>query len=162
MKSILSQHRLSEFLVTAKQRTYASGGSQRPVAVEAALSGSHQLEYGEGDLLYRDIYFGENHFAGQEVVFFRGTPIWSMVYAGGWTSIADRPEDADHLAGVLQAALRHVPSTSPYRGPSDYHEDPYLYRNEFQGDLVRFQGRETIERDGIVLFQLIYTGGALD
>lgn len=34
-------------------------------------------------LLYRDVYYGFAHFSGQEVVYFSGDPVWSMVYSGG-------------------------------------------------------------------------------
>jgi hypothetical protein len=153
---------LSEFLVTAKRRTYASGGSDSQSAVNPLIPGSHQLEYGEGDFLYRDIYFGEDQFAGQEVVYLRGAPIWSMCYAGGWTGSLERPEEVGRLAGILQAALREVPAEIPYRGPVDYAESPYRYHNEVQGVLDRFQGSETIKRDGTVLYRLVYTGGILD
>jgi len=157
-----SLQRLTHFLIAAKQQTYAAGGSGSAAVVPPLIPGSHQLEYRQGDFLYRDIYFGEAHFAGQEVVCFRGTPIWSMCYAGGWTNSLEGPEEAIRLAGILQAALRLVPSEMPYRGPSHYLETPYAYHNEARGALHRFEGGETIQRDGVVLYQLFYTGGSLD
>ena len=152
---------ITQFLIIAKQQTYAAGESGS-AAVTPLISGSHQLEFRQGDFLYRDIYFGEAHFAGQEVVYFRETPIWSMCYAGGWTNSLEGPEQASRLAGILQAALRQVSSDMPYRGPSHYLEAPYAYYNEVRGALHRFEGGERIHRDGVVLYQLFYTGGSVD
>ena len=58
---------LAQFLVKAKTVTYASG--KQDYAVKPALSGSHQLEYLDKDLQYRDIYYGGMHFIGIETVF---------------------------------------------------------------------------------------------
>ena len=162
MKPEPSPQRLTAFLVASKKRTYASGGSDSLSAVEPLIPGSHQLEYHEGDLLYRDIYFGEAHFAGQEVVYYRGTPIWSMCYAGGWTATLEQPQEANIIAGILQAALRQAPNDAPYRGPKHYAEAAYHYLNRIRGCLDRFEGSETIERNSIVVYRLVYTGGSLD
>jgi hypothetical protein len=149
------------FLISAKQRTYASGGGDSACAVDPVLKGSHQLEYSAGELLYRDIYFGASHFAGQEVLYYRSVPIWSMCYAGGWTV----PLDADEigrLAGLLQNALRAVPTDYPFRGPPSLADPPYRYHNAADGAFGRFEGTEIMEREGEVLYRLVYTGGHLD
>jgi len=153
--------RLVEFLIAAKHRTYAAGGSDSVYAVPALLPGSHQLEYASPDLLYRDVYFGEAHFAGQEVVYMNAIPVWSMCYAGGWTATLE-PAEIERLAGILQAALRAVPAELPFRGPPTFGESPYVYVNHPQGDLRRFEGVETIQRGRAVLYRLVYTGGRLD
>jgi hypothetical protein len=75
------QEEFIAFLVRAKRATYASAGGEMIVA--AILPESHQLEYAEGPFLYRDVYYGQVFFAGQETVFYDGQPVWSMVYAGG-------------------------------------------------------------------------------
>ncbi len=162
MKLPPSPHRLPEFLVAAKISTYAAGGADSSTEVEPLIPGSRQFEFREGDLLYRDIYFGEAHFAGQEVVYLGGTPIWSMCYSGGWTRPLEQPEESLRLARVLRAALRKVPEAIPYRGPSLYEEAPYNYRNSVSGSLNRFEGYETIDRDGTVAYRLVYLGGSLD
>ncbi len=70
----------TSFLLVAKRNTYAARGG---VPVPSLVPGSKQLEYGDGALLYRDIYFGDDYFAGEETVYFQGRPIWCMCYAGG-------------------------------------------------------------------------------
>ncbi|MFN2126297.1 MAG: DUF5680 domain-containing protein, partial [Anaerolineales bacterium] len=93
---------LAQFLVKAKTVTYASGNQD--CAVNPVLPGSHQLEYLEKDLQYRDIYYGGMHFIGMETVFKKGIPIWGMGYYGG--VLPD--SDGEHIAGMppfLKAAL---------------------------------------------------------
>jgi hypothetical protein len=152
---------LAQFLVTAKTRTYAAGGASSSAAVSARLPGSHQLEFREGELLYRDIYFGGAHFAGQEVVYQVETPIWSMCYAGGWTVDLDESEIST-AASILQAALRHTPPDLPFRGPLEYLAGDFAYHNQVEGGLARFAGRERIEKMGSTVYALAYTGGVLD
>ena len=70
---------LNEFLGKASLETYAGDGqettSQRPGFIE--------FEYKKGDFLYRDSYAGFLTSAGQEVVWYRGIPIWTQQYGGG-------------------------------------------------------------------------------
>jgi hypothetical protein len=54
------------FLVNAKCQTYAAQGDA--ATVTPLVPGSRQLEYQEGTLLHRDIYFGIAYFVGQETV----------------------------------------------------------------------------------------------
>jgi hypothetical protein len=152
---------LARFLVRAKIHTYAAGEAGGLAVAAPALQGAHQFEYREGDLLYRDIYFGEAFFAGQEVVYRGIHPIWSMCYAGGWTANLTDPADMERLGGILQAALREVPAEHPYRGPVHYTSGDYAYRNEPSGDITRFCGVERISSSSRSLYELRYCGGRL-
>ena len=77
----ISRTAFTTFLVNAKRQTYAAQGDD--ATVTPLLPGSRQLEYREGVLLYRDIYFGGASFVGQETVYDGPTPVWAMGYAGG-------------------------------------------------------------------------------
>lgn len=147
------------FLVKAKIVTYASGSDE--YTVTPALQHSHQLEYSDGSLLYRDIYYGGLHFIGMETVFQNGQPIWGMSYYGG---VLPGSED-QHVAGmpsVLKAALREVPVEAPYRGPESYKMDGYHYENEFYGDLFSFHGTEIIHIQEHKIYRLQYAGGKVE
>jgi hypothetical protein len=161
MTTPLSLTDLTRFLVSAKRATYAAGGSQSRAGVTPVLKGAHQLEYADGDFLYRDIYFGEDFFTGQEVVYHAGDPVWSMCYAGGWTSALSDPVEAGRVGGVLQASLRLVPGEFPYRGPLEHRQGPYTYSNAPEGEVSRFWGVERIVREESVLYELRYCGGRL-
>jgi hypothetical protein len=157
----IGRDELIAFLIDAKCRTYAAGGSGSEAVVTPLLPGSHQLEYRDGSLLYRDIYFGEAYFVGQETVYAASSPIWAMCYAGGFTTSVSDQSEAGEIGGVLQAALREVTSEQPYRGPSTFCRGIYSYVNETEGDVYCFSGMETIARGDEVVYQLRYNGGVL-
>jgi hypothetical protein len=147
------------FLVNAKRQTYAAQGDDATVA--PLVPGSRQLEYEEGVLLYRDIYFGGAYFVGQETVYEGPTPVWAMGYAGGVISSTPASRDVDHVYEFLRAALRRVTPERPYRGPNQWREGAYVYTDEGQGDVERFWGVETITYAEQVVYQLRYSGGLL-
>ncbi|MGE5580298.1 MAG: DUF5680 domain-containing protein [Bacillota bacterium] len=146
---------LAGFLVMAKRATYASQGDD--ASVQPLLPGSKQLEYTLDPFAYRDIYFGSAHFAGQEVVYLEGEPVWSMVYSGGVTKTGEAL--TSEVYTFLRHALRSVTEERPFRGPSTLVQGPYRYSNDICGDIVAFSGREWIERDGDEVYRLYYSGG---
>ena len=152
------------FLIAAKQQTYAAHGGAG-AAVTPSLPGSHQLEYHTGQLLYRDVYFGNEYFAGQETVYYDTAPVWSMVYAGGVLKSIPRSirsaMKTPQLYAFLQAALLHAPAEHPYRGPAVWQAADFTYNNEIHGDLERFWGIEAISYQDVAVYQLHYSGGVL-
>ena len=154
-----SKDELVRFIVKAKRATYASQGDQDSVK-SVLLPGTHQLEYSEGLFFYRDIYAGSAMFAGQEIVYYAGKPIWSMSYAG------DIPEevssqDIEGLVKLLHKALMNVPDSIPYRGPLQIVDGAFYYANHAGGSFASFFGDESILRNGKVLYTLHYEGGLL-
>ena len=90
------------FLVDAKLHTHAAQGDA--VTVMPLLPGSRHLEYRQGRLLYRDIYFGGSYFVGQETVYQDSTFLWATSYSGGVT-------DAHTAAGASgETELRTTPN----------------------------------------------------
>ena len=156
MSQINNPETLAQFLVKAKIATYASGTSQ--FAVAAGLPGSQQLEYQQGELLYKDVYFGGLGFVGLETVYLGGKPIWGMSYYG--TVIPG--SDETQLAGMpsfLKAALREIPLKAPYRGPQSFQQAAYRYENQIHGQLHQFHGSEIIYHAEQAIYQLHYSGG---
>ena len=148
----------SQFLVAAKTATYAAGDNR--FEVKALLPGAHQLDYPEGKLLYRDIYYGGYHFAGMETVFADQTAIWAMSYYGGFTEGTD-PDAVGDMGSVLKAALRQIPLQHPYRGPAIFCQDDYVYTNDIRGSLAKFSGTEQIYHGDAKIYQLAYSGGLI-
>lgn len=66
-----SPEQLDEFIVKAKAATYVGGGVKSP----SCRPGSHDLQFRRGPFSYLDSYFGNADFAGQEVVYYEGTPV---------------------------------------------------------------------------------------
>lgn len=158
MDQIQSGDKFVAFLIKAKLVTYASGGGGSEASVDPVLPGSHQLEFNDPPFLYRDIYYGEIFFAGQEVVYLEGSPFWSMCYYGGMT---EEGEGIEGLPGFLRAALMRVEPIAPYRGPVSFEAQDLLYSNVYSGGIARFKGREEIRRGEVLVYDLDYSGGFL-
>ena len=143
------------FLLTARTKTYAgSGGS-----VEPALSGSKQLEYSEGDYLYRDIYYvGERAFLGIETIYFQNKPVWNMVYRGEWNP-ADITNDEirEHLPSALIANAK----TARTNQHVEWSQDNYRYLCEGEGELENFHGTETLFKNGKSAHVVVYYSAKL-
>ncbi len=69
---------LEAFIVKAKAATYVGSG----VKSSSTRQGSHDLRFSEGEFSYLDSYFGGTDFIGEEVVYYRGEPVWAMNYYG--------------------------------------------------------------------------------
>ena len=126
-----------EFLLQAKRSTYAGQGDE--ATVTPFVPGSKQLEYRDGDYFYCDIYLGMAYFVGQEVVSFRGHPVWSMCYAGGVTPSSRGRFDPRAIYGFLRSALRHGTEAEPYRGPASSSHESWAYTNS-AGAWIPFGG----------------------
>jgi hypothetical protein len=157
-KDLFSQAQLLNFLAKAKQNTYPSDNVE--YVVEPELEGSKQFEFAEGDFYYRDIYYGNNFFVGQEVVYFKQVPIWSMTYSGGMTVEAhEKAEEAVFM--FLKEALKRVSLECPLRGPKQMDYDKFRYKNAYVGNLGRFCGLEQIFFEEQEVYQLNYIGGLI-
>lgn len=147
-----------EFLIKAKQATYAGQGDE--ATTTPLVPGSKQLEYQEQSFLYRDIYVGMLAFVGQEIVYQDKTPLWSMSYAGGL-----RPGVSQTWAGPVYAFLRQALLTPwaelPVRGPVALTEADWRYVLTAQGKIEYFWGIEQIFKGNDHLYQLHFSGGYL-
>ncbi len=147
------------FLLEAKRSTYAGQGDD--ATVTPLLPGSKQLEYRDGDYVYRDIYLGMAYFVGQEVVSYREQAVWSMSYAGGVTPSARDISQTRTVYAFLRLALRHGTEAEPYRGPARLTRDSFTYTNASCSGLDAFWGLEEISRSGEKVYELRYAGGFL-
>ncbi|MDP3836752.1 MAG: DUF5680 domain-containing protein [bacterium] len=147
---------LKEFLVKAKKSTYASGDVSKKV-VESDKSTT--LIFEDGDFKYHDNYFGGEPYGGREVVFFKGEPVYMMVYYG---LVNEDFTDFHGIYKILQKALSLIPEDSPYRGPKEYSEGEYKYINNFIGEVDNFSGEESIINKGKEVYKAKYIGGLVD
>ena len=145
-----TQKEITEFLIRAKRATYAGKGAE----TDSSRPGSHDLVFREGEYMYYDTYLGGDRFAGEEALWIRDVPYWSMNYAGRVTG--------ENFSGdFLKEALLRVPEAEPYRGPREYTEGGYAYRCEITGDFSWFQGRETIDYCGKQIYECFFHGGLI-
>lgn len=138
------------FLIRAKKATYAGKGPESTSSRPA----SHDLRYGEGNLLYIDSYLGGERFAGEEAVWREGVPVWSMNYAG---RVTGQPFSGD----FLKEALSHVEPDTPFRGPARYRQGEYAYECRMEGDFHWFQGSERISFQGNAVYECVFHGGLI-
>jgi hypothetical protein len=147
---------LASFLVKAKRATYAGGGKD----VKPQRPGFKELEFSEGDFNYRDSYAGFYAAPGQEIVRFKGVPVWSMAYDGE-TMKQFRNETAFKIYAFLKKALMQVEETEPFRGLEYFEEGNFVYISETVGDITRFTGQEKILLKGIEAFRQSFFGGLI-
>jgi len=142
---------LKGFIIQSRKNTYAGdAGLVSPPLIE----NSKQLEYKEGDHLYRDVYFpGKKNFIGMEVVYRKNKPIWAMNYFG-------HTEDPK-VFNFLKEALFKRAEICRFGGGTKFDRDPYSYIDIGQGSLSRFSGEERIFIDGDPVYTLRYQGGKI-
>ena len=139
-----------DFLIRAKRATYAGKGAE----TAASRPGSHDLVYREEDLMYYDTYLGGGLFAGEEALWIRDVPFWSMNYAGRVTG--------ENFSGdFLKEALLRVPEEAPFRGPREYTDGGYAYHCRVEGAFDWFQGKETIDWQGEQIYECFFHGGLI-
>jgi len=153
---MLDQKILCEFLVKAKQATYAAGENAKKISNSDS---STTLIFEAGEWKYHDNYFGGEPFGGREVVFFQGKPVYLMVYYG---KVSATVQDFSQVYGVLQGALSQITIEAPYRGPREYLQGDFVYRNNYQGTVESFSGEEIIWQEEKEIYRTKYVGGLVD
>ena len=143
------------FLLTAKQRTYATGGEGNERNLE---DGTREMSYRESNFFYRDRYLGFNPFIGEEVVWENDKAVWAMNYYG---MVTDESVPADDVYRFLQKAMQHVAAERPFRGPDQYEEGDFLYKDASEGKINQFSGEEVIFFQKKQVYVLRYHGGTV-
>lgn len=141
---------LIKFLIEAKRNTYANKSNQ----VKSSRDGSIDFEYKKNDYRYLDSYVGSKCFSGQEIVWYKDVPYWSMNYVG---KVVDDPFSGD----FLKEALKNNTKEMPYRGPKQYKDGDYFYLCHVDGDVVWFEGRELIFYKDKQVYDLNFHGGLI-
>lgn len=144
---------LTQFLKRAKLETFASG--KKPQKQDFIRT----FTYREGDWSYEDRYTGSIVDVGLEIVKFEKTPIWGMSYRGGMLADFDSMLLSTETFIFLKQALKNVPDQIPVRGDSSFISDDWLYKNEIEGDIQNFFGKETILLKKTPIYSRTYQGG---
>lgn len=144
---------LTTFLLVARAKTYAGSGG----VVAAALAGSKQLEYAEGDWLYRDVYYvGKGLFTGLEAIYTAGKPVWSMSYFGDFTQMTEVEIDR-----ILRVALIEKKDASRLWLRVDHKIEDYEYICEGTGSIEKMNGVEIVKKAGKQVYHFQYAGGII-
>ena len=133
---------LIKFLVKAKTNTYASG--QKAIK---NLDGSKTFKFQEGNFMYIDNYFDFNPFLiGHETVYDDEAGIWVMNYSGNIHYPENKIDKLfeNKINKFLREALQKVEEKNPFRGPTFFEKGNLVYKNEIEGDITSFKGKEHI------------------
>jgi hypothetical protein len=145
--------RLNNFIVHAKAATYIGSGRE----IGSCRTGSHDLEFSEGQFHYLDSYFGGADFIGEEVVYFEEKPVWAMNYYG--RILAPESITAEETGKILKKSLSKLYQQNRFLGGFENVEGRDVYLDTNEGNLETFTGKEWIERDGVRVYELVYHGG---
>jgi hypothetical protein len=147
---------LLRFLRDAHQHGYAAGRAARQ---RRETDHSTTITYEAEEWAFHDNYFGGEPYGGRSVVFRQGKPIWIAVYYG---CVEGPPAEIQPVYSFLQRALRLAPEDFPVRGPAEFCDHAFAYRNVHQGDVRGFRGEETIHHGGEQVYTAWYSGGLVD
>jgi len=154
-QSELTYDTLSVFLIKAKTETYASGDESKVIKLK---DGSKEINFSLNNFKYRDRYYGEYNFSGEEIVWENDKAYWSMNYFGITNLKIDFPKNFPEF---LKEALRKVPEKYPFRGPKFYSNGDFEYINDINGSIDDFYGIEKIFYKGAEIYKLYYHGGII-
>jgi hypothetical protein len=147
---------LNQFIVTAKNHTYAGSGKE----ISPSRPSSHDLEYIENDFRYLDSYFGGQNFIGEEIVYNKGIPVWGMNYYG----VDLRPEliSAAEIGAMIKKSLKEMYKEGRFLGGFEYIDHDLRYVDKSDGPITNFSGLEEIFKNGILVYKLSYAGGLIE
>ena len=151
----MDKKKLLSFLIEARTNTYANAGGK----VEPAFAGATQLEYKEGDWLYRDFYnLGNGIFMGLETVYFENKPIWSGSYYGNFKGMTEREID-----DILRQALIENKDKTRLWHSVTWEKDGFKYvcEPDGAGSIDEATGLEEIYKGKEKVYFLFYAGGII-
>lgn len=143
---------LVDFLIKARANTYAGGEGK----VAPAFPGGYQLEYQEGDWLYRDFYnLGNAIFIGLETVYLKSKPVWSNCYYGNFKGMTEEETDK-----ILRRALTENKDTRLWR-KIEWEKDGFTYLciPKFKTGIDEVSGTEEIYKGKEKIYFFSYAGG---
>lgn len=148
-----TKEELLHFIEEASLNTYANPDAKTiPVPLR---SGCDEFLYQSGDWKYHDSYAWKKDGGGEEIVYFKGEPIWVMNYYG---YLIGKP-DAKEIYRFLHVALQKRHATLPVRGDT-YEESNLRYEVEYEKNSIEnFHGVERIRQNEELVYECYVHGG---
>jgi Domain of unknown function (DUF5680) len=146
---------LEKFIVCAKAATYVGSGAHSP----SHRPGSHDLEFHEAPFAYLDSYFGGSDFIGEEVIYYNDQPVWAENYYGRILTPASIT--GAEAGQVIKESLTRMYQEGRFLGGFEHTTAFGVYHDTNQGPFTSFTGKEWIERDSRVVYELHYHGGLI-
>jgi hypothetical protein len=146
---------LLNFILRAKQASYVGDGKM----LLPYRLGSHDLQFMDGEWAYHDSYVGESDFLGEELVYYRGEVIWGMNYFG---RILQPDKISSAQAGaIIKKSLSKMYQSGRFLGGFKHTVEKYNYTDTNDGDPDFFTGKEWIDIEGEIVYELVYHGGLI-
>lgn len=137
-----TQENLVEFIKEASINTYAGGGSYES---QPERPGFYELVYANEKWGYRDSYSGFFRSRGMEVVRYQERPVWASMYGGGMIDALVTKEFARETFSFLKKALSaDNKGFVSFRGPETMTIGKWRYEYTQSGDVLEFEGHESI------------------
>lgn len=146
---------LRQFLIESNKAGYAGGEEKKWIK---ETDGSTTIPFVKGKFNSHDNFFGGEPYGGRVVIFQDKKPFWIMVYYG-WV---DNNADTNPIYKILRNALMHMPDEAPFRGPKEYSEGEYIYKNTWNGYIDNYSGEEQIIQGNKIIYESHYMGGLVD
>jgi hypothetical protein len=146
----------TNFLINAKKNTYAIVNDIQKIKM---ADGGTELSYREGNLFYRDRYYGGEPFIAEEIISFEDTVIWGMNLRG--KVVAPDILPVEKVYAFVREALKNMSYDTPFRGPAHYQIDNLRYASEVAGSLEHFYGTEKIYLNNLLTYEGFYHGGSV-
>jgi hypothetical protein len=147
---------LLRFLRDAHRHGYVAG---RDALSCREADHSTTIVHEAGEWRFHDNFFGGEPYGGRAVVCLQRRPVWLAVFYG---QVAAADTEVQSVYSFLQRALRRAPEHLPFRGPEEFSEGAFMYRNALHGDVENFWGEETIFHSGQHVYTARYAGGLVD
>src|SRR3989344_3682851 len=135
---------LADFIVEANTKGWAAEKN----SAEPIFPGMKSVYYRRGVWELRDNYFDYFRVPGFTVISQNNKPVWMMTYFGrgqtpGYEQIVKQ------TFSFLKRALMKATPNMPFRGPSEYVEEDWVYEFKLiKGDIEDFLWEEKILKSG--------------
>ena len=146
---------LLAFILRAKSASYVGSGQH----LLPNRLGSQDLQFFDGDWAYHDSYVGNSDFMGEEIVYYQRQVVWGMNYFG-YILQPDRITSAQ-AGHVIKVSLTRLYQESRFLGGFEHTVEGLRYVDTNAGEFQIFHGKEWIERDGQIVYELLYHGGVV-
>jgi len=153
--------KLNDFFGRAAAAAYAGSGPR----VTSERDGFQELIFEDGDWSYRDSYTGDIRSRGQEIIRYRGDPVWAQSYGGGMEGhFAQDRELSDRNMEFLKTAFLSGDKRTKFqpRGPHELVHGDWRYTAAWKGDIAEFSSGEEIHYQGELVFTHKFIGGLIE
>lgn len=146
------------FLTSAHHNTYANLNAPKVVSLRPDSKDYHFVD---GEFEYHDTYFGGRMFIGEEIVYWKGKPVWGMNYYG-FGLLEKMPES--YFDAILRPSLMEEPWPAlPVRGPEHFEREGFVYSMSSDGGTIeRFSAEEQIRSGDSLIFRNFVHGGWIE